>query len=143
MKLCAHHLDPALSARECGLRKLSDASRSHPVVVRLGHSYHSIRLALQCFRLRRRGDYVTRWQKNRARHQRSSWANHRNPGRYFVSARGANYCSWRNHPRATDVCPSFTSCPPRKVPIRSRLKPVRLIEPATLYCCSTVAIRSS
>ena len=26
MKLCAHHLDLALSARECGLRRLSDAS---------------------------------------------------------------------------------------------------------------------
>jgi len=27
MRLCAYHLDPALSARERGLRRLSDASR--------------------------------------------------------------------------------------------------------------------
>ena len=26
MRLCGHHLDPALSARECGLRRLSDAN---------------------------------------------------------------------------------------------------------------------
>ena len=49
----------------------------------------------------------------------------------------------RNQRKATEVCPSFTSCAPWKVPIRIRLNPVRLIEPATVYCCSTVAIRSS
>ncbi len=79
------------------------------------------------------------------------WGIHLTP--YGSGARGARpstasgfscyFASSRNQCNAIDVCASLTSWPPRKVPIRIRLKPVRLIIPTTAYCCSWVAILSS
>ena len=42
---------------------------SYSLVVWLGDSSNALRLALQCFRLRRRSYHVARWPKIRARHR--------------------------------------------------------------------------
>jgi hypothetical protein len=60
--LCAS-FGPGIIRKRVGLVQIVGCAHSHSLVVWLGHSSDAVRLALQCFRLRRRSDHVARWKK--------------------------------------------------------------------------------